>query len=105
MKWRWSEIKGFLPDDYVAPTIDPLQVDDSWIGARSLENMSIHDKKWESEYRELCRRLGPLSRANRSGFKRSRDWSTNKLQDAESEQVVERILTIEEFDAWLVGRV
>ena len=42
---RWKEIREFLPDDWNPPPIDIIRIDDSWIGLRTLDNMT--DQEWQ----------------------------------------------------------
>jgi hypothetical protein len=56
---RWEEVRDVWPDDYKAPTMETLKIDESWADLRSQQNMNDHEKQWMREYKQLCARLGP----------------------------------------------
>ena len=59
-RMRWSEVREMFNDDH-EPPICIVQVDQSWIGSRSFENMTINDReryneqffKWKAKERPL----------------------------------------------------
>lgn len=54
--FRWAEVRDFWPDDYHAPAMDMVAIDNSWLELRSIEHMREHEKVWEREYRAIARR-------------------------------------------------
>lgn len=57
VRHRWEEVRDFWPDDYHAPPIDVLRVDDSWIDLRTLENLNAHERRWLADYKSVVRKL------------------------------------------------